>query len=289
LRSVAVIRTLSKAISRCSKLCYVSAVRKPDTLTIIAISLLSAALVDVLHEALGHGGACVLSGAQPLVLSTVHFECSIDSRWIAAGGTVVNLIVGTVCWVLLRRIRTPRLRYFVWLTIVFNFLDGFGYFLYSGIANIGDWSYVIHDWQPPWAWRVGLTVVGLVLYYLTVLMSGRELGPLLPATGPERPSFIRRLTFLAYFANGVLLTVAGIFNPVGWKLVVISAMAASFGGTSGLLWMGSLIKAAPPSTLGSDAPVIERSWAWIAAGVLVAALFILVLGPSLRLSIAAKG
>lgn len=258
--------------------------RKPDALTVIAISVVAAAVVDVMHELVGHGGACVLSGAQPLVVSTVHFECSVDSRMISAGGTIVNLIAGVICWLLARRVQAPRLRYFWWLMMVFNFLDGGGYFLYSGVANIGDWSYVIHDLHPAWAWRVGLTVLGFFLYWWFVVVSIRALQPLLSPNQEQRLSLARRLTFIPYFMNGVLLTVAGLFNPVGMMLVAISAMAASFGGTSGLMWMGILQRGddiAPPREEGAT---IGRSNAWIGAGLVVACVFILVLGRGVHLS-----
>src|SRR4051812_29296299 len=148
--------------------------RMPDTLTVIAITVVAAAITDVLHEAVGHGGACLLTGLQPLVVSTVHFNCSADSRIVSAGGTIVNLIAGAICGAAGRKVKEPRLRYFFWLTMVFNLLSAGGYFLYSGIGNIGDWAYVIHDLHPAWAWRTGLTALGLVTYWSFALISIRE-------------------------------------------------------------------------------------------------------------------
>jgi hypothetical protein len=260
-----------------------NAERKPDTLTVIAISIVASAVTDILHEALGHGGACMLTGAQPLVVSTVHFECSIDSRVVSAGGTIVNLIAGVICWAAARKVQAPRLRYFLWLLTVFNLLSAGGYFLYSGIGNIGDWAYVIHDLRPAWAWRVGLTALGLVSYRFFVLTSIREMQPLLSTNQEQRLRRARRLTFIPYFTNGVLLTVAGLFNPVGMFLVAISAMAASFGGTSGLMWMGSLLRGDRIPPPKQDGPWIERSWAWIRTATVVACFFLVVLGRGVHL------
>ena len=64
---------------------------RTHALTVGAIAILAYMLGNVLHEGLGHGGACLLVGAKPLVLSSVHFECSADSRLVMAGGTLVNL------------------------------------------------------------------------------------------------------------------------------------------------------------------------------------------------------
>jgi hypothetical protein len=256
--------------------------RTPDVLTIVSIAAVAAAITDVLHEGLGHGGACVLSGARPLVISTVHFECSVGSRILSAGGTIVNLIAGVICLFAARKVRAPRIRYFFWLLMVFNLLDAGGYWLYSGVGNIGDWAYVIHGWRPAWAWRIGLVVLGVISYWYFVVLSSNELRPLLSQDRGVSLQWARLFTFPAYFTNGVLLTVAGLFNPVGMMLVAISAMAASFGGTSGLLWMGKIATSeSPKETI--EGKSIERSFAWIAAAVVVAGIFIFVLGPGIRI------
>jgi len=67
---------------------------KPDVSTIVAIAIAAGVIADFIHEGLGHGGMCVATGGQPLALSTVHFECRPDSRLVAAGGTLANLIFG---------------------------------------------------------------------------------------------------------------------------------------------------------------------------------------------------
>src|SRR5450631_78455 len=69
-----------------------------DLWTIAAIAIAAMVIADFIHEGLGHGGMCVATGGQPLVLSTVHFECSADTRLVAAGGTLANLIAGTLSW-----------------------------------------------------------------------------------------------------------------------------------------------------------------------------------------------
>ena len=63
---------------------------KPDLFTIAAVAIVAAVITDFVHEGLGHGGMCVATGGQPLMLSTVHFECSADTRLVAAGGTLAG-------------------------------------------------------------------------------------------------------------------------------------------------------------------------------------------------------
>jgi len=258
---------------------------KPDLLTIAAVGIVAAVLTDFIHEGLGHGGMCVATGGQPLVLSTVHFECSPDTRLVAAGGTLANLIVGTLSWGAARVVTQPApWRYFLWLLMTLNLFDAGGYFLFSGIGNIGDWAAVVAGWQPAWAWHMGLAALGIVTYFfLFVPLSLRELRPFLGKDTKIRMQRARQLTLVPYLTSGVLSCVAGVFNPVGPLLILISAAAASFGGHSGLAWMWTLLK--NPRTPGSkfQMPEVERSLVWIIAAVVLAIGFIAGLGPGVKL------
>src|SRR5208337_4685513 len=68
----------------------------PDLWTVAAIAIVAAVVTDFIHEGLGHGGMCLATGGRPLAISTVHFECSADSRLVAAGGTLANLLLGAL-------------------------------------------------------------------------------------------------------------------------------------------------------------------------------------------------
>jgi hypothetical protein len=65
--------------------------KRNDSLTVAAIAVVVYALCSVLHEGLGHGGACLLVGGRPEVLSSMHFHCGTQGlpdgapRLIAAG------------------------------------------------------------------------------------------------------------------------------------------------------------------------------------------------------------
>ncbi|HEY5060256.1 MAG TPA: hypothetical protein VII52_01920, partial [Gemmatimonadaceae bacterium] len=186
------------------------------------------AIANVLHEAVGHGGACVLTGGHARVLSTVHFECDHVGRVIAAGGTLANFSAGFLCWIAVRRVHpaAAHARYFVWLLMTINLLQGAGYFLFSGAADFGDWADVINGLEPRWLWRTALTVGGAVSYVLLVWLALLELRRFL---GPHeyRRGAAGDLTIIPYLSGGLLYTVAGLFNPVGMILVGLSAAAAA--------------------------------------------------------------
>jgi hypothetical protein len=266
----------------------IDGVAMADPFTVGAIALLAYMLGNVLHEGLGHGGACLLDGARPLVISSVHFECSQESRLVMAGGTLVNFLAGGVFFLLGRLTgpRYPRLKYFFWICMTVNLYTATGYFLFSGIGGIGDWGDFIQGLGPQWLWRIGLTIFGAATYLLAARISLFELRPLIGSNKEERYRRAVRLSAIPYFAGGILMCVAGSLNPKGAILILISAAASTFGGTSALMWTPQMLKSGTLIPYGPPAePLpIHRGWPLIVAACVIAIAFIGVLGPSVRLA-----
>jgi hypothetical protein len=260
-----------------------------DDATVISIAIVAYAVANVVHESVGHGGACVLSGCVPQAISSIHFagdDAGVSDaalRWIAAAGSIANLVLGLFALALLPRAHLPHWRVFLWLLAFVNLLQAAGYLLFSGIGNIGDWAVVVAGWEPAWAWRGGLAVVGAASYVWVARECARAAAPLVGAGSPDRERRARRLAWTAYFAGGILYCAAGVLNPLGPLLLLISAAAASFGGTSGFLWCMSWLRR--PSFAVSDEPpaIVTRHRGWMAAGIATAIVFVAVLGPGIHL------
>jgi len=259
--------------------------RQADTATVVAIAVIAYMLATMLHEAVGHGGACLLSGGKPVEVTTVSMECSADTRLITAGGTIVNVVAAALAFLLGRMTghSSPRLRYFWWISMTVNLFVAAGYFAFSGVGGFGDWAMFIRGLGPQWLWRVGMTIFGAVAYMLAARVSLLELRPLIGSDRDQRYARAVRLSRLPYFAGGILACIAGALNPAGWILVALSAAASTFGGTSGLLWMMEWLKGnrIPPGAEPEPAP-IGRSWAWIVTASILAVVFVAVLGPGVR-------
>jgi hypothetical protein len=255
---------------------------RDDRLTLIAISALTYILQDLLHEGLGHGVTAWLSGAHLLTISTVALQSDIDTRWISANGTLVNLLFGALFWLLLLRpLRyRPATRYFLVLAMAGNLFSGTGYFLYSGVSNFGDWAAVIRGWQPHWAWQLGLVVLGVVSYYASMLLVGATLKPF--RNTDANPRRLRSLCWTPYFAEGVLAGLGGLLNPIGLFYVLASALPSTLGANAGLLSLPSMMRRWRPSEEPPVAPV-PRSVAWIAVATVASLLFIFVLGRGITL------
>ena len=187
----------------------VSVAAKDDRLTLIAVSALACIIQDVLHEGLGHGVTAWLSGAHRVTMSTVALQSDVDTRFISASGTVVNLVSAAIFLLVLswpHRYR-PATRYFLVLAMAGNLFTGTGYFLFSGVFNFGDWAAVIRGLQPHWLWRVGLVMFGLASYYASMLAVAAKMRPYLGKGESSRR--LRTMCWTPYFTAGILAGAGG--------------------------------------------------------------------------------
>jgi hypothetical protein len=256
---------------------------KDDKLTLIAISALACILQDVLHEGVGHGVTAWLSGAHRVTMSTVALQSDIETRWISANGTLVNLLFAAIFWLVLLRPRRykPATRYFLVLAMTGNLFTGTGYFLFSGVANFGDWAAVIRGFQPHWMWQLGLVALGTISYYASMLVVAAKLKSF--RGNGETPGGLQVLCWTPYFADGILAGIGGLFNPMGLFYVIASALPSTLGANAGLLSLPWMIRGSVSRDEGQVEP-IQRSAAWIAIGAAASLLFIFVLGRGITWS-----
>ena len=269
------------------------ATQRHDVLTVSAIAVLVYALATVLHEGVGHGGACVLVHGAPRLISSMQFDCGLPDgahgaeRIVAAGGTIATLLGGLAALALYQVSRLPGgIRYSLWLFAAVNLMQGTGYLLYSGVGNVGDWAQVIQGIEPEWLWRIVLAAVGGASYYRITLMMFAQLDPFLGEARPRRYEHGLRLAVRAYFVGAALEIIAGMLNPAGFELVLVSGIAASLGGTAGLAWGPQMLRGTrtPSSKLEKPVCMVRRNWIIIALAAIAGIAFIVVLGPTMALS-----
>lgn len=252
-----------------------------DKITIVAVAALACILQDVLHEGIGHGVTAWLSGAHSITMSTVALQSDIETRWVAANGTLVNLFAAALLWLLLLRPQRyrPVTRYFLVLALAGNLFTGTGYFFFSGVTNFGDWEVVIRGLHPYWMWRVGLVALGVATYYASMLLIASQLRPFQGQDSGSKN--LRTLCMTPYFADGILAGVAGLLNPAGLFYVIASALPSTLGANAGLLSLPSMMR----SGSGVEDPLaIPRSFGWIVSGAIAVLVFIFVLGRGISWS-----
>lgn len=263
--------------------------RSADLLTIGAISVISYIIANVVHEGIGHGGACLLVGGIPQELTTAYFEWDSGAvsdtarRFVAAGGTLANLLASLLFWLAFRTSVSfsPYIRSFLWLSMSVNYFVAAGYPLFSGVGGIGDWVVVVDGWEPRIAWRIGLAVIGGATYFWGVLASLRLLSPLIGSRASGRQPRAVRFTVASYLVGCVTSTLGSLLNPLGIGLVFTSA-AAHFGGTSALAWMAQMLRGPRAPEHDLEPLLVDRNYRWIATAGVLLAIHIVVLGPGIR-------
>ena len=250
--------------------------------TVIAIAIVAYAACDMAHEVLGHGVACALTGVRALSLSTVALQTGTSNRLVAAAGSIANVIVGLLALALFRRGRAfGTTRYFLWLFAAVNLMNGTGYLLFSGVLDFGDWAVVIAGLEPHGIWRAVLTVAGAALYFGAIKLVAAQLIPLIRNGEIDRLE-MPRLIFPAYVAGGLLFVAGAALNPIGPSLILMSGVSSGFGAMAGLAIIPKLVQDRTAGSPGGGVP-LRFSPAWVAAGLLVALVFVAILGPGVRL------
>ena len=253
-----------------------------DSLTVIGICLIAAMLTNILHEGVGHGLIALATGAQSGLLTTVAWSSDFETGLVQAGGTLVNLAAGVMLWIALRGLKNASvsLRYFLLICCAYNLFTGTGYFFFSGASNFGDWAAVISDMRPHWMWRVLLVCVGVVSYFLAVRVIGVGLLRYVAVPLADRRRLFR-LMLIPYVAAVLLVGVAGLLNPISPLLVLQSALPATAGAYSGLLWLRYCVPSWTKPERTEDE--IRRNNIWIGFASAAAIFFVAILGRGVTL------
>lgn len=262
--------------------------KRIDLPTVVAIAAIAGLVANQLHEAAGHGGACLALGRHVQAWGAFYLDCDTRAapvrvvRLVAAAGSTMNLVTAILAAALARATPAsmPRARFFWWLLFAISGFDWAGYFLFSGASGIGDWGQDgvfsgVHGWS---LWRILLAVGGGLLYWAWAIVAMRRLAKLTGADEAGR-KLARRLSWTSYFTIGCIALAIGLMNPVGLFILLASAIASSFGGPSGLLWGPNSIREGAPA---AQPLAITRSWSWIVVAVAVVLAEGLILGPTLH-------
>lgn len=257
-----------------------------DVWTMAGLALLMLPLLTMGHELLGHALTCVATGNRVSQLGAYYVECPTatgwEARWVAMAGTLMDVVLSCVGLLLWRHARRPLPRLVWWIVFTVKGMVAAGYWMFSGLTNLGDWAPAGHGgigplpW--PWAWRVLMFAVGLVVYIAVTRKATAMLAAMLGGGAvAHRTQWTVAMTL--YVVGGVAAVLVSLLNPLGIVITLMSAMASSFGGTAGLF---NVAYARPRDVPASDF-AIGRHSAIVVAGVLMTIVFAAVLGPTIWL------
>jgi hypothetical protein len=219
------------------------------------------------HEAVGHGGACLVNGGEITLLSVIWFRCSPGGTLIDLAGPIAGLIGGLsgLALAALGPRSALRVRLFGLL------LGSFGLFWFSA-QMVSQTVSGMDDWQIAATWPMGLRVAavtsGVVVYGSMVRLAwwlARSIG--------RGPSGWRRL-LTPYAAGALGLVACASLRPNdGSALETVRAV--------GLAPLGYLWAVTRPSMANSTSGHIDRSWPWIISGLVGLVLYAIAFGRGL--------
>ncbi len=246
--------------------------RKDDALTLAAIGVLAMCVVTFDHEALGHGGACLLLGGHIRLLTSSLFRCSLPSGWIDPAGPATNLAIATLASLVLPSVPASRARLRLFLTLVaaFGFFWEGGYLIHAMHRQDGD----LYFFAQFILGRVTLlerlvgAILGLALYVFAIGFTSRALLDLWPEAQTARRA--ARIVWLSATAGAALAALA--YAGQGWRDLHDAVLEIGAASIPLLIvpWRGGKI--------GHPQALLVRSPIVIGLAVVVYALFVATLG-----------
>jgi hypothetical protein len=251
---------------------------KNDWLTVAALGLLATGIVTFDHEALGHGGACLLLHGHIRLLTSSLFRCDVRSGWIDPAGPASNLLVGTLALACLGLVpeRLLNLRLLLILITSFSYFWEVGYAIRAMLRREGDLYYFAHfmlghvsDWL---RWLVA--GAGLALYVFTVRFTSSALLKLWPQAPMARAA--ARTVWISATVGAAVAALA--YTGPGWGDLrdgVLEIGGASFP------WLLIPLKSRQEEQARPSA-VIARSTKTIILSAVIYATFVASLGRGVR-------
>lgn len=232
---------------------------KDSLWTLGAFGPLAYFATDAIHEALGHGVACLLQGNRILLLNSAFFRSTPGSFGTDLAGPFANLGAALAIALLLRREGPPTAeRFFLRLLCAFNLFWASGEMVVSALTGRDDWGFAIASLPAPGLWRALLGAAGVLLYHQGARMLRRH------GLGRARGRIL-------YATAGLAACAAALAYAPDRLSAVREAALETFGANLGLLFMASTPVAAP----------LPRSRGWALAAVLAFPLFAATLGRGL--------
>ncbi len=218
----------------------------------------------------------------------MYESCDQPTVWqgkiVAGSAPTLNIVAGLVLWIILRKARklTSEAWFLLWLLMMMNLCYGAGYFMLSGIANIGDWAVVIEGWELNWLWRVLMAVGGVLLFIIFLHMGLVEFGKMVGGDGEEQIRRTNKLWIWSYVTSFAVVVIAGFFCPYGpLSLPVTAGVFAVLGALSPFIWMIRWFRTKRFVKLVKEPLEIHRKWQWISASVIVVIVYTFILGRTL--------
>ncbi len=256
--------------------------------TLVAITIVVWALVNMLHEIVGHAFVGIILGIQVKAVSTTtvffawdQIESIGEYRIIHAGGTVVNLLTGAYALILLHRRKdlSSAWRYFLWLFAAFSSIIVVLNLVSAPLIGGGDWIEILDGLEPEGVWKTVIIGTGLILAAAGYILPLRLFLPNLKG---------QRLLQLAVTLIPVVVMIViqslSLINSPFAKLPpernhLVASVFAYFHFILWVIFINTFSR--PRSPEPAERIRLPRSNSWLVAGLVVFLFYVAILGPGI--------
>jgi hypothetical protein len=254
--------------------------RSPEIVALFSIAACASALVGLTRQILGQAIASRLLAADWFSSSSTLAHMNSPVRLAGACGTLATMMLGGVAALFVRiDKRLSAGWYFLWVFGCVSLMNS-GRLLYSAISGTGDWSVVVNSFESPWAWRIGIALIGVFIYRPALQFAVRSLRDLIESRELAYRD-LWRVVLMAYLTASAVLTAGAVLDPASTGVVVLAVVAASFGLHLGLLVVPAFISEPVERSLVKSQPIIFN-WAWVLVTAAVTAAFFAGLGRAIH-------
>jgi hypothetical protein len=222
--------------------------REHSVSTLAALGFLAYYITVMWHEVLGHGSVMYMIGVRHFILTSTSMfspelqfapgRITLGGRLVLLAGPFSNTVLGLLLYPLFRRLTRDKanltLRYFLWLLTALNFFLGFAYMFYSGVFGVADFAGAIMSLPHHALLRVGEVVVSTVLCAATVRFFAVSFA--------EFSENLWRLALVPYVSAALVFCAAGLRNPAGIHIMLISVVPAALTGQAILVFVTPLAR-----------------------------------------------
>ncbi|HEX8569060.1 MAG TPA: hypothetical protein VF699_03935 [Caulobacteraceae bacterium] len=241
-----------------------------DLATLSSLGVLAALAAALGHEALGHGGTCMLMGGEVTLLTVIWFRCAGGGVLTDVGGPIGGLLVGLVglgmaAW-------APRLA--IRARLAGLLLGSFALLWFSaqlvvnGLSATGDWGGAALQAAWPTVWRPVAVLAGVIGYAALMRIAWLLARSIDPGVQPRR-------RFLVPYMAGALAVIACAALRTGDGSALEAARAV------GLAPLGYLFVHARTWQAPRSAGPVASSWPWIMGATAALAIYAAIFGPGL--------
>jgi hypothetical protein len=265
---------------------------KIDIPTLVAISIVAWILVVSLHEIVGHAVPAVLMGLDVRMVTSTGVDIPTDqvsydlsssgkARILLAGGTVVNLLTGTIALILLhiRKQISKAFQYFLWLFTTFSFVIVIMYLVSATAIGAGDWIGFIQESVPRNLYISIIIGIGILFALPGYALPLWEWMPNLKGNR----LILLKITFVPVLALTITQILSTLRSPyLNEKGGQNTLLASVFVCIHVLIWaiLVNLIPV-PRSSKGIEGIGLGRSPFWLVAGIVFFLIFVLILGSGI--------